>query len=281
VNDLTVNTPTALGARTERPPIAAGEFGHSVRVVARCVGARIVSGESIDFQKVGHSPARVVVGQGVVFVFRTGVLVAINVDTPAFESLRQQLAPLIREANRVDEFEEVTLIIDTSLPEGIDGRGNINLHAASAERLELVAHVMAKTTVLALYERGVAEVFEQVEHIAQQLRSGVMPRTSRGLLSHIGDALITQIGMVGRAEVTEKPDLAWNDAAIDTLYERLAKEFELAERDRILARKLALISEVAERHLDLLNSRRSLRVEWYIVALILFEICLGLYDRIT
>jgi uncharacterized Rmd1/YagE family protein len=59
---------------------------------------------------------------------------------------------------------------------------------------------------------------------------------------------------------------------------RLESEFELRERHLALERKLDLISRTAETLLKLLNNNRALRVEWYIVILIVAEIMLTLYE---
>jgi uncharacterized Rmd1/YagE family protein len=80
--------------------------------------------------------------------------------------------------------------------------------------------------------------------------------------------------MVGRAEVGEKPEITWDAPELDRLYEKLAKEYELRDREQALARKLDLISQAANTYLRLLSDRRTLRVEWYIVILILAEIIL-------
>ena len=82
---------------------------------------------------------------------------------------------------------------------------------------------------------------------------------------------------MGRVEIAEKPDLVWDNPDLDRLYERLAGEYELRERDLALTRKLDLVSKTSELYLDLIHNRQSLRVEWYIVILILFEIALSLY----
>ena len=42
--------------------------------------------------------------------------------------------------------------------------------------------------------------------------------------------------MVGRVEVAEKPEIVWDDPRLDRLYERLATEYELRDRDRALSR---------------------------------------------
>jgi uncharacterized Rmd1/YagE family protein len=65
---------------------------------------------------------------------------------------------------------------------------------------------------------------------------------------------------------------------LEQLYLRLEDEFELSERAEILDRKLELISRTVSTTLDLVQTQRGHRVEWYIVGLIVFEIGLTLYD---
>ncbi len=97
-------------------------------------------------------------------------------------------------------------------------------------------------------------------------------------MRYIGDALLIDHKMVGRVEVGEKPELLWERPELERLYVRLEDEYEIRERHLALERKLSLISRTAETLLDLLQHHRSLRVEWYIVALIVFEIFLTLYE---
>ena len=84
--------------------------------------------------------------------------------------------------------------------------------------------------------------------------------------------------MVGRVEVGEKPDVTWDLPEIHRLFARLEDEYELQERRLALERKLDLISHTVETLVDLLQNKRALRVEWYIVALIVLEILLTLYQ---
>ncbi len=80
------------------------------------------------------------------------------------------------------------------------------------------------------------------------------------------------------AAVSDKPELLWDHPTLEGLYLRLEDEFELQERNAALEQKLGLISRTAQTLLDTLNTRHSLRVEWYIVILIVVEIGLTLYE---
>jgi uncharacterized Rmd1/YagE family protein len=84
--------------------------------------------------------------------------------------------------------------------------------------------------------------------------------------------------MVGRVEVGEKPDVLWEQPGLNRLFSRLEDEYELSERRTALERKSDLIARTVEMLVDLLQNKRALRVEWYIVALIVFEIILTPYQ---
>ena len=158
------------------------------------------------------------------------------------------------------------------------GSQGIHLREPTLERLQVVADALAESVVLDHYETRLARVFEAIEPLAARLQErsrGAYP--DRELLRYIGGALLVQQTMVGRVEVGEKPEVLWERPELERLYLRLAEEYELRERHRALERKLEVISRTAQTLLDLVQHRRSLRVEWSIVLLILEEILLTLY----
>jgi uncharacterized Rmd1/YagE family protein len=177
------------------------------------------------------------------------------------------------------ESEEVRFALASGEGERVDADGTVRLSELSLPRLHVVAHILAKSTVLAYYEENVAATFDQIERLAEQLRRGAWRRASdRDLVQQIGNVLLAQTQTVGRVEVTEKPAITWDDRDLDRLYERLSLEYELRDRDVALTRKLDFISQTAQTYLNLLQARQSLRVEWYIVLLIVIEIIIILYD---
>lgn len=59
---------------------------------------------------------------------------------------------------------------------------------------------------------------------------------------------------------------------------RLTDEFEIPDRFEAVESKLDLIGRTIQTAVNLVQSRRSHRVEWYIVILIVCEIALTLYE---
>ena len=95
---------------------------------------------------------------------------------------------------------------------------------------------------------------------------------------HIGNALSVRHRVTGPVAVSEKPDILWDKPHLERLYARLEDEYELSERAESLNRKLAVIAESAQVLTDIIDTRRSLRLEVIIVLLILFEVIITIYQ---
>ena len=65
---------------------------------------------------------------------------------------------------------------------------------------------------------------------------------------------------------------------MERLYARLEDEYELKERAEALTRKLSVIAETAEVLTDIIDTRRSLRLEIVIVVLIAVELVIAGYQ---
>ncbi|HIK43677.1 MAG TPA: RMD1 family protein [Leptolyngbyaceae cyanobacterium M65_K2018_010] len=215
-------------------------------------------------------------GYGVLFAY--GAVVLFGLSEVASQAFLATLAPYLEAAFEQPETESVTL----QLGNGKDGKvqdGWISLSGLDLPRLQIVAEVLAKSVVLAHYEIGAAQVFDQIEPYAAELQQGQQTRPSGDqLLKQIGHTLMIQNKIVGRVEIVDKPELLWEYPELDPLYRRLEDEYEIRERHSVLERKLDLVSRTAETVLDLQRQQTGLRLEFYVVILIVVEVLLSLYD---
>jgi uncharacterized Rmd1/YagE family protein len=217
---------------------------------------------------------------GCAVLFRYGVVVLLGLDAGEAAAFLEALRPLVGEPYPSPESEELEIALAPGAEERV-ADGKLALQAFDVERLQVVADALAKSVVLAHYETTVAGVFDELEPLAEDLRGHGRTRIhGRELPRHIGRALDIQQRMVGRVEIEEKPEALWERPDLERLHQRLAEEYELPERHRALERKLDLIARTANTLLTLQYNRRSLRVEWYIVALIVVEILLTLGERL-
>lgn len=212
-------------------------------------------------------------------LFRYGAVVTFNLQGEELEQLLEMLGPHIDDSFTTPESESLFLKEKDGRPEGLDEEGVLWVEEVSVERLQVVAEVLAKSIVLAQHESQISHAFERLEPLAEIMAGGRRPRAGqRTLLKELGNALLAQTRTIGRVEIGEKPDMVWDDPGLDRLYVRLAKEYELRERETALSRKTALISDTTGVLIDLLAQKQTIRVEWYIVILIVIEIVIILVD---
>jgi len=256
-------------------------FGGQQQLIGRAlyIGQRLDLRAFEKTQRLATSPLMVSAGSsGSAVLFRYGVVVLFNLNAIEEVAFLKGLEHFVVEPFERSEAEEVHLCLAIAAGEAGNSRC-VPLDAFNLPRLQVVADVLAKSVILSHYETSLAQTFDRIEPLAKSLQQGGrLKHKGRELLAHIGDVLITQGRMVGRVEISEKPELLWEEPQYERLYQRMADEYELIERHRALERKLELVSKTAETLLDLLQNKRSLRVEWYIVILIVVEILLTIYE---
>lgn len=248
---------------------------------ARCLfyGERIDTRSLETGSVLGTAPLTFRAGEsGCAVLFKYGIVVLFNLTPIEEVSFLKHLNDLVLYPVKDPEVEELEIRVEADEKEGM--RANCcYLRTVDLERMQLLAEILARNSVLSHYEPRVAQAFDSIEPIALELkRRSPLRRRNRELLQLIGDSLLIEHKMVGRVEVAEKPEVLWDSPELEGLYARLEDEYEVRERHVAIERKLALISRTAETLLDLLQTWRSHRVEWYIVLLIVFEICLTLFE---
>lgn len=210
---------------------------------------------------------------GMVVVFRYGVVVFVGLDPREEEETLQSLRSRIRGDFKTVEDETAVVEVSVEREDNIPPGGPIGVKEISLERLLLVAYALSDSVVLAHDERDVAAVFDRIEPFARELAEhGRISVSRHTVLKVIGNALLAQHRLSGRVAVGEDPDLLWDRPDLERLYSRLKDEYELAERVEGLNNKLTVIGETARALTDLMDSARGLRLELMIVLLIVFEI---------
>ena len=255
------------------PTPLANRLGRRVTAHALHVGDRINT-TGFEGDALAAVPLAVRVGKaGVAVLFRYGVVVLINLSPEEEVILLERLSPRIE--GRLTRFEEETATAELSseIEDQVQAGGPVQLRDMSPERLLVIADVLAKSVVLAHDEREAAKVLEIIEPFAKELADhGRTRRNRKGILQLIGNALLVQHRVSGRVAVAEKPDALWDRPDLERLYARLEDEYELKERVDALNRKLAVVAETANTLADIIDTRRSLRLELIVVVLIAFEI---------
>jgi uncharacterized Rmd1/YagE family protein len=219
--------------------------------------------------------------EGFVTLFRYGVVVTTGLTVAEENDVLRSLQPRLIRPLKLAEEEAVLIEISADKEDQILPGGPISLKAITPEHLIVIADALSKSVVLARDEREVAAVLDLVEPFARQLAEhGRADAGRRTILKHIGNALLVQHRVSGRVAVADKPDVIWDRHDLERLYSRLEDEYELKERAEALSRKLAVISDTAEILTDIIDTKRSLRLEIIIVVLIAVELVIAGYQAL-
>jgi uncharacterized Rmd1/YagE family protein len=215
---------------------------------------------------------------GMAVLFKSGAAVFLNMTPIEEEELIRTLSPRIVAPLEDREAETTRLIVKPDEDEAVSPSGALKIKSADRNRFLLVAEALAMSVALAYDERRIAVAFDRIDAVARSLMEHHLPRSPQGtLLEQIGQALILQQRLAGRVDLDEKPDVLWDHPELERFWARLVDEYDLPQRGRAIARKLDVIRGTADTLTDLMATRTSHRLEWYIIALIVLEIVLSLY----
>ena len=260
------------------------EFGSpgapsSVTARALVLGERIDTAGLERGDAISTSPLCFRAGEGLAMVFRYGVVVTVGLDPVAEDRLLRGIMPRVQGALANREEEALQIAASEEQGEGVGVDGVVRIGAFSRDKLLLVADALAKSAALAEDERQVTGVFDTVEPWARRLAErGRSIGGRRAMIRLVGSALLVQHRLAERVAVREKPDILWDRPDLERLYSRLETEYELIERAETLGRKLDLIGDTVAVMTDLIDTQRSLRLEVMVVALIIGEIALTLFQ---
>jgi uncharacterized Rmd1/YagE family protein len=217
-------------------------------------------------------------GEGIVALFKSGAAVFINMTPVEEETIIRGLSERIIAPLEDRETETARLVVKPEEDEAVSASGALQIKSADRDRLLLVAEALAMSVALGYDERRIAAAFDRIDAVAQTLQRGQLPRSPLGtLLEQIGQALTLQQRLAGRVDLDEKPDVLWDHPELERFWARLVDEYDLPQRGRAIARKLEVIRGTADTITDLMATRTSHRLEWYIIALIAVDIVLSLY----
>ncbi|MFY7999962.1 MAG: RMD1 family protein [Candidatus Kapaibacteriota bacterium] len=255
-------------------------FGETKAIQARALylGERIETRSLEQTNRLALSPLVIPAGENsYMAIFRYGAVVTFNVLPLQEATLLKYVTPFVHEP--FEKIEQETLELRIGEREQVEN-GVATLLSFAVERMQIVADILAKSVVLAHYESTIASAFDSIEPMAHSMKKRKHLRTSSDatLMQFVGDMLLIQHEMVGRVEISEKPELLWEMPELSRLYGKLEDEFELVERHNSIERKLMLIARTVETEMDILQNQRTLRMEWYVVILIAVEILLSAYD---
>ncbi|MGZ8545903.1 MAG: RMD1 family protein [Sulfuricurvum sp.] len=153
----------------------------------------------------------------------------------------------------------------------------IFLKNPSTLHLNLIALAISQSVGLERYEKQLNSLFSQNRKVVESIHTFSIARRP-SLMKFIQSLTLIRHNMVGNLLLLDKPNILWDDAQAEALYNRMALILELYDRHEIALSKLSQIKEDVMLVMDLLNHKQSEFLEWIIIVLIGVEIVMGLIE---
>ncbi|MCK9373952.1 MAG: RMD1 family protein [Sulfuricurvum sp.] len=174
--------------------------------------------------------------------------------------------------------QDYPLRIEPTLPHAFEVTNEaITLQSASTLNLNIIALAVSQSVGLEHYEKRLDTLFTKSRKIVESIHTFSINRRSH-LMQFAKLLALTRHDMVSNLLLLDKPNILWDDAEAEVLYNRLAFVLELYDRHEIALSKLAQIKEDVLLVMDIINHKKSEFLEWIIIVLIGVEIVMGLID---
>lgn len=201
------------------------------------------------------------------------VLTFINWDKEAMlEALKKLDVPEAHRYEHTTLYQDYPIYIDASLPKACHVTNeSITLKEESTLFFIIIALVISQSVGLEKHEQDLEKHFARSRQLLDMTQGRSLIKRSKLAqfakeLTFIRHAMLTDLFLL------DKPNILWDNAEAEDLYNHLASILELKDRFEIVAFKLGNLKDDITRVLNLINHKHSEFLEWIIIILIGIEI---------
>jgi uncharacterized Rmd1/YagE family protein len=213
---------------------------------------------------------------GGLYFFPFGAIVSHDVPAEHRERVFARLTQVLPKLTTRIIREDYSVLEDPGAPIGISN-GMLRVDKLTPQRAGIVALTVAQSAAMEYYERIVDSLFARTAQLVDRMATrGTVPFRVKPLHRFIGEAISSRTEVLAVLHLLDKPDAAWEDPAMDLIYDDLRDEFDLVDRYAALTSKLQSIQDSLVLVLDVARDRRLVLLEVIVVLLILLEVILSL-----
>ncbi len=175
--------------------------------------------------------------------------------------------------------EEYGIVVDETLEKDSAEFNRVLFRVLDVGRVTLLAEVLAQSVAMDHFENLVEEMSVRLEKMNINLSSrGKLPNNTKAIVKlHGTDNLILQF-VLSRLSILDSPDLVWENEEYEKIYGSLRNLFDLRDRFETLQAKLNFTQNNSQFFLELLQDRRSGRMELAILFVIIIETLLVVWE---
>ncbi len=234
---------------------------------------KLMGAETNLYRDVVHNRVRTLIS-GDVFYFSYGVVVfwGFNQEQclPYLEQLKDFIGPLDEEIE-----SDVFSYTYGDVPRIVEDE--IYLPNDEALTFLAISHGLAQSVKLGTFETAIRKTFIHTKHIPEDLaKHGRIPLSRKEIRRKMGELFIERNSINLHVDVLDTPEFFWEYSELEPLYAMTSNYLDVDSRVEVLNQRLDVIHELFEMLGNELNHQHSSRLEWTIIALIVFEVVLTL-----
>lgn len=143
------------------------------------------------------------------------------------------------------------------------------------KKLEMAAFAigLSRSTRLSILEESLERHIALTRENSEFLSRGLEVNTKEADILKLTGRLFLLRGKLNLySELIETPDLYWSEPNLEKIYDAVGKRLDILLRILIMNRKLDYVTEEQRALLTVLNEKKSTRLEWIIIILIMVEV---------
>ncbi|KAL3658054.1 hypothetical protein V7S43_016898 [Phytophthora oleae] len=226
-----------------------------------------------------------------VVYFDYGAVVFFNCDPTLVSTLIKHATRFCSDVFEMRGHEEEMLLIGDPAQQKWSTlvENNVLVREIDHINVHVIAGVLSQTVALEFYERQCETILREFEKLNTDVEKkgprgalfGRENEQTKRLFKIVASNNTLLIDLVSKLRVIDRKrpgDPAWSQTRYHNMWESLLEEFELNERFQNLNFKLELIQHNTKFFLEVLDSHKGERLEWYIIILISVELGIGVYE---
>lgn len=140
-----------------------------------------------------------------------------------------------------------------------------------------MSHGLSQSVKLSAFEQAIMDTIRTSRYLTGELESrGKTSLSHHGLAQMIGHLFAARQSINLHTDILDTPEFFWRRPKYEPYYHMVASFMDLAPRIEILNQRVGVIQELYQMLSDELRHEHSSRLELIIIALIMFEVVLGL-----
>jgi uncharacterized Rmd1/YagE family protein len=211
------------------------------------------------------------------YIFDYGIVVFGNYDAIAKSEFLNFIKNYSSTLVQLDLTDHYQIDLDSTFVKPVVKSNSVTIWKNDPSTLRIVMLNLGQSVALDYYESLTNDIITSSKHYILELEKFGKISISKGnLLKYIGKVLNIKNSIVDNLYILDDPNLVWDNDDLDVLNRLLKVNFDINTRFKDLDYRLQIIENNLTLFIDVLNVRKSSRLEWTIVILILIEILLAL-----